>query len=53
MAAGSLILKQAGGKVSDFSGGNGYLFNQEILAANSKVFDRILQDIKSHMVKNN
>ena len=52
VAAGSFILKQAGGKVSDFSGGNGYLFNQEILAANSKVFNRILEDIKSHMGKN-
>lgn len=52
VAAGSLILKQAGGKVSDFNGGNGYLFNQEILAANSKVFNRILEDIKSYMIKN-
>ncbi|MCF8335246.1 MAG: inositol monophosphatase [Bacteroidales bacterium] len=52
VAAGSFILKQAGGKVSDFSGGNGYLFNQEIVAANSKVFNRILQDIKSYMIDN-
>lgn len=50
VAAGSFILKQAGGKVSDFSGGDGYLFNQEIIAANSKVFDQILQDIKSYMM---
>ncbi len=52
VAAGSFILKQAGGKVSDFSGGNGYLFNQEILGANSKVFDQILQDINSYMIDN-
>jgi len=52
VAAGSLILKQAGGRVSDFNGGNGYLFNQEILAANSNVFNRILEDIKRYMIDN-
>jgi myo-inositol-1(or 4)-monophosphatase len=52
VAAGSFILKQAGGKVSDFSGGNDYLFNQEIVATNNKVFNQFLQDIKNFMVEN-
>ena len=39
VAAGSLIIQQAGGKVSDFSGGNKYLFGKEIIATNSLVFN--------------
>ena len=39
VAAGSLIVKNAGGKVSDFQGGNNFLFGKEIIATNSNVFD--------------
>ncbi len=38
VAAGVIILKQAGGMVSDFRGGNNYLFGKEIIATNSNVF---------------
>lgn len=38
VAAGSLIVREAGGKVSDFSGGDGYLFGREIVAANDTIF---------------
>ena len=34
VAAGILILKQAGGRVSDFNGGTDYLFGGEIVATN-------------------
>lgn len=34
IAAGALIVQEAGGKVTDFSGGDDYLFGREILAAN-------------------
>lgn len=34
VAAGAFIVQQAGGKVSDFSGGDNYLFGKEIIAAN-------------------
>lgn len=34
VAAGSFIIQQAGGKVTDFSGKNNYLFSKEIIAAN-------------------
>jgi myo-inositol-1(or 4)-monophosphatase len=33
VAAGSLIVEEAGGKVSDFSGGNNFIFGREIIAA--------------------
>jgi len=34
VAAGSFIVKQAGGQVSDFKNGNNYLFGREIIASN-------------------
>lgn len=37
VAAGALIVQQAGGKVSDFKKGDDYLFGSEIIATNSKV----------------
>jgi myo-inositol-1(or 4)-monophosphatase len=49
VAAGALIVKQAGGKVSDFSGGNNYLFGKEIVAANNKVFNSFLNDVARFM----
>lgn len=39
VAAGALIIQEAGGKISDFSGGNNYLYGREIIASNSFVFD--------------
>ncbi|TVR69314.1 MAG: inositol monophosphatase [Marinilabiliales bacterium] len=39
VAAGSFLVEQAGGRVSDFRGGGDYLFGRELVAANSKVFD--------------
>jgi len=37
VAAGTLIVKQAGGKVTDFSGGQNFIFGGQILASNGKV----------------
>ena len=34
VAAGALIVQQAGGRVTDFQGGNNWLFGREIIAAN-------------------
>lgn len=50
VAAGSFILKQAGGKVSDFKGGNNYLFGQEIVAASNGVFEEFLSTIKNYNI---
>ncbi len=40
VAAGSFIVKQAGGRICDFSGGEGYLFGGEIIATNNQYFDK-------------
>ena len=46
VAGGALLVKEAGGLVSDFSGGNKFVFNQEIIAANSLVFGELLEKVK-------
>lgn len=48
VAAGSLIVQEAGGTVSDFSQGSNYLFGKQILATNGYIhqeFDRLLRDV--------
>ncbi len=47
VAAGSLIVKEAGGKVSDFSGRGNYLFGREIVAANAGVFDSFQEKVNA------
>ncbi len=42
VAAGSLIVKNAGGRVADFSGGPDFLFGKEIIATNAFVFKEFL-----------
>lgn len=49
VAAGAFIVQQAGGKVSDFSGGNTYLFGKEILASNASIFLPFLTKISEFM----
>lgn len=39
VAAGIIILKQAGGKVCDFNGGENYLFGGEMVACNANYFE--------------
>lgn len=38
VAAGALIVKNAGGKLCDFSGGEDFVFGREIIASNSEIF---------------
>ena len=38
VAAGALIVLEAGGKLSDFNNGNNWLFGKELIAANNGVF---------------
>ena len=38
VAAGALIVLEAGGKLTDFSNGENWLFGKELIAANSSVF---------------
>lgn len=49
MAAGVLIIQEAGGLVSDFSGGNDFMETGNIVAGNPRVFKSILQKIRPHL----
>jgi myo-inositol-1(or 4)-monophosphatase len=48
VAAGAFIVQQAGGKISDFSGNNNYIFGKEIIASNNNCFEEMLQTVKQH-----
>lgn len=45
MAAGIIIVKQAGGKVFDFSGGDNMLKTRDVIATNGKVSQELLNKI--------
>ncbi len=47
VAAGAFIVQQAGGKVSDFNGGNNYIFGKEIMATNSQIYSLAFQNINN------
>lgn len=47
VAAGTLIVQRAGGKVTDFSGGTNFLFGNQLCAANSNVHAEMLAVIQS------
>ena len=49
MAAGVLLIQEAGGLVGDFSGGSEYMNTGNIVAGNPKVFKGILETIKPHL----
>lgn len=49
VAAGSFIVQQAGGKCSDFSGGNSYLSGEEILCGNARVYHELLEAVQQNM----
>jgi myo-inositol-1(or 4)-monophosphatase len=48
MAAGSLLIAEAGGLVADLAGEAGYLATGNIVAGTPKVFPQLLQVIQSH-----
>jgi myo-inositol-1(or 4)-monophosphatase len=47
VAAGTLIVQQAGGKVTDFTGGNNFLFGNQLCTSNSMVHTEMLEVIKN------
>lgn len=49
LAAGSLLIKEAGGLVCDFNGTEDYLKNGNIVAANPKILKLLLQQLKPHL----
>jgi len=46
MAAGALLVLEAGGRVSDFSGGDDYLATGNIVAGTPSVWERMLEKIR-------
>lgn len=46
VAAGAVIVKEAGGTVTDYSGGDNFLFGRQIVAANGLLDELILSKIK-------
>ncbi len=49
MAAGVLLIQEAGGLVSDFTGGHSFLENGHIVAGNTKCFKAVLTAIQPHL----
>lgn len=49
MAAGVLLIQEAGGLVSDFAGGSDFLTTGNIIAANPKLFKSMHQKIRPHL----
>jgi myo-inositol-1(or 4)-monophosphatase len=49
IAAGAFIIQQAGGKITDFNGGENWLFGGEIIAASNNYFDEFCQIIHRHL----
>ena len=47
IAAGALILMQAGGKITDYKGGNEFYSGKQVLATNGKIHDFLLKIIDS------
>lgn len=46
VAAGAFIVRQAGGVVTDFSGGDNYLFGRELIAGNQLIQKEFLEKVK-------
>jgi len=40
-----LIVERAGGKISDFSGGQNFIFGREIVASNTNVFEEFYKQV--------
>ena len=52
VAAGAFIIQQAGGQVSDFSGGSNWLFGGEIIASGPDLFPEFQQSVKHFLIDN-
>ena len=49
IAAGMLLVKEAGGEVCDFSGGDSVLFGQEIIACSANLFPEFFPAVSAHL----
>lgn len=48
VAAGSILLEEAGGKLSDFSGSDNYLFGKELIASNAFIFNEMKEVVQQY-----
>ncbi len=46
VAAGALLVEEAGGIVSDFDGGQSFVFNQEIIACNERIYTEFYRNFR-------
>ena len=46
IAAGIILVKEAGGFVTDFNGKNEYILNKTVLATNSKIDKEMIEVLK-------
>ncbi|MDH5424254.1 MAG: inositol monophosphatase [Gammaproteobacteria bacterium] len=49
IAAGALLVREAGGIITDFSANEDYLENGNVIAANPKVFNQMLKNLEPHI----
>lgn len=49
VAAAALIIREAGGVVTDWNGGDGWLFGQRMIAGNSQIHEHLLQRIQEYI----
>lgn len=49
VAAGILLVREAGGTLSDFKAGNNFLFGKELIASNGKIHDALLKATQQFM----
>jgi myo-inositol-1(or 4)-monophosphatase len=49
IAAGALLVQEAGGLVSDFGGGNDFMQSGNIAAGNPRIFKALLQEMQPHL----
>ena len=51
IAAGALLVQEAGGMVGDFEGNESWIYSGNIVAANPKVFSQMLQALAPHLTQ--
>jgi myo-inositol-1(or 4)-monophosphatase len=51
ISAGTIIVEEAGGKVTDFYGGNGHIYGRSIVSSNSKLHKDFMKILSKHFAK--
>ncbi len=49
LAASAVIIKEAGGEISDFKGGDNYLYGRTLIASNGKIHSQLLNIVSKTM----